>query len=207
MEAKQSNLATATVAGGLLAAALVGIYELVKHAEHGHLLKIMPAATTAPGNPTTPPAPASSATPAPAGITAEQLAAQLAATRRAQDIDRLRGDLSGIWNQMDVLAVQLDSIKRQAQPPGYTEQVTADLFRACEATTAGSWFFGGLRCDGVRANVAAEVAKRWAVQISNQSQPYQAQLSELDNRQRQTVNNLAALGFTVPVQSVRSVTP
>lgn len=198
MEAKASNLATATVAGGLIAGALVAGYEWFKAHEH-HAAAAVPTPTGS--------TPATSTTPASsAAVTNADLAKQLAAAKRQQDIENLRSELSGVWNQMDVLAVQLDSIRRQADPPGTYEAIKTELYAVCMPTKG--WFFAGLQCDGVvtPAAINAEMDKRRTARITNLSQPYQAQLSELDNRQKALVANLAGLGFTVPRQDVRSVT-
>jgi len=224
MSASKSGdgLALPLVGGGLLMVALIGGYEWLKAHESGAGLTLhfgtTPATSTTPATPATSSttggtssnaSSASSAAAVAAGqqaVTAAQLAAQLAATKKQQDIEALRSDLANVWNQMDLMAVQLDTLKRQAYPVGFEQQVLDDLFRDCEAHTAASWLFGGLRCDGVRAQAPAEAAKRWAAQITVQSQPYQAQLSSLAARQSALILNLAQLGYTVPPAMKRSAT-
>ena len=59
--------------------------------------------------------------------------ANLADLQRQQNIDMLRRDLSRIWNDMDVLLVQVRAVRAQSAPPEFEAAVINRVWADCKA--------------------------------------------------------------------------
>ncbi|MFB9994493.1 hypothetical protein ACFFLM_21280 [Deinococcus oregonensis] len=121
-----------------------------------------------------------------------------AAVQRQANIDTLRRDLARIWNDMDVQIVQADSIKRTPVDPAFQRGISDRVWAQCRSS--GPFISQAYRCND--GNMPVEVARvtkiEWAERLKLLLQPVQAQLSRLNADQLSTIDNLRALGYSVP---------